>query len=119
MKTTDLLTGVAFRDSRPNAEPLYVDVHGRVLRFSLKPGQRIEEHNAPNSPFYAVVLRGEGYFSGRDGSETRVGPNTFLIFEPGENHSVRAGDSELVFLGILQGVPSTSPDKMGGTLGRE
>ena len=116
MKTADLMAGVTFRDTRPNSEPLYFDVHGRILRFSLKPGQKIEEHSAPDSPFYAIVLSGEGYFSGGDGVEQLVRPNSLLVFAPGEDHTVRAEDEELVFIGILHGVPSTPPGRVGGTM---
>ncbi len=55
MRTTHLLEDLEFHESAPNAAPLYVDEHGRVLRFTLKPGQSIREHDAPHSPFYVVV----------------------------------------------------------------
>ena len=119
MRATNLLENVQFRDTKPNSEPLFVDAHGRVLRFSLKPGQAIEEHRAPNSPFYVVVLEGHGIFTGKDGAEIQVGPNALLIFEPGETHSVRALDEELVFVGFLHGVAGARPDKTGGTLSHD
>ncbi len=119
MRRTDLLSNVAFRDATPNSEPLFVDSHGRVLRFSLKPGQVIHEHKAPNSPFYVVVLKGEGVFTGGDGEEVRATPNTLLVFDPGEMRSVRALDQEFVFVGFLHGVASARPEKTGGTLGRD
>lgn len=119
MRRTELLNNIEFRESKPNSEPLYVDAHGRVLRFSLKPGQVISEHNAPNSPFYVVVLKGKGIFTGGDGQESRVTPNTLLIFDPGESHSVRALDEELVFVGFLHGVSGARAEKTGGTLSRD
>jgi quercetin dioxygenase-like cupin family protein len=70
----------------------------------LKPGQSIREHNAPNSPFFVVVLQGKGIFAGGDGIEQTLGPNTLLIFDPGENHFIRGLD-ELVFVGFLHEVP--------------
>ena len=91
---------------------------GRVLRFMLKAGQSIREHNAPDSPFYVVVLQGHGLFSGGDGQELRVGPHDLLIFAPGENHEIKAQDEDLVFVGFLQGVPGTRPYRIGGELGR-
>ncbi len=51
MRTTNLLENLEFHGERPYAQPLYVDEHGRVIRFMLKPGQTIEEHRAPSSPF--------------------------------------------------------------------
>ena len=64
MKTMQLLEGLKFTDKAPNSEPLFVDAQGRVLRFTLKPGQSIREHNVPHSPFYIVVLQGHGLFAG-------------------------------------------------------
>lgn len=105
MKKMQLMDNLQFNENNPNAEPLWVDQNGRVLRFTLKPGQQIREHSAPSSPFYVVVLKGEGLFSGGDGQEQKVGPHSLLIFEPGENHAIRAEDEELVFVGFLHGVP--------------
>lgn len=118
MKATHLLQGLEFHTDSPNSQPLYVDANGRILRFTLSPGQSIVEHNAPSSPFYVIVLEGQGVFAGSDRVEQRLGPNTLLVFEPGENHSIRALDEELVFIGFLHGVPGTRPDRVGGTMGR-
>jgi quercetin dioxygenase-like cupin family protein len=82
----------------------------------LKPGQSIEEHNAPSSPFYVVVIKGRGMFSGADGVEREFGPDAILIFDKSENHTVRALDEELVFVGFLHGVEGTRPGKVGGLL---
>ncbi|MDE3090141.1 MAG: cupin domain-containing protein [Chloroflexota bacterium] len=119
MKTTNLMEGIQFGDKDAHAEPLYVDKHGRAIRFTLKPGQAIKEHNAPNSPFYVVVLKGQGMFAGGDGKETPCGPNALLIFDPKENHVIRALDEELVFVGFLHGASSNVSEKKGGKLGRK
>ena len=119
MKSTQLLEKLEFRDAGPYAEPLLVADWGRVLRFMLKPGQSIRKHHAPHSPFFVVVLKGEGVFAGADGQEKRVGPGTLLVFEPGEDHVVSALDEELVFVGFLHGVPGTRPGKISGTLVEE
>lgn len=119
MKTMQLLEGLEFADQAPNAEPLYVDAHGRVLRFTLKPGQSIREHNAPHSPLYVVVLQGHGMFTGGDGHEQQLGPNSLLIFDPAEGHAIRAINEALVFVSFLHGVPGMPLDKVGGTLTRD
>jgi quercetin dioxygenase-like cupin family protein len=75
-----------------------------VLLFRLKPEQSFREHNAPSSPFYVVVLSGRGVFAGGDGVGQTFGPNTLLVFDPGEKHIIRALD-ELVFVGFLHGAP--------------
>lgn len=118
MYSMNLLQALEFHDANPNAQPVYVDKDGRVLRFMLKSGQSIREHNAPDSPFYAVVLQGHGLFSGADGQAQRVGPYDLLIFAPGESHEVKALDEDLIFVGFLQGVPGTRSTHIGGELGR-
>lgn len=117
MKTTDLMQGIQFDEKDGHAEPLYVDKVGRALRFALKPGQTIKQHNSPNSPLYAVVLKGQGMFAGSDGKEIKCIPNTLLIFDPKEDHTIRALDEELVFVGFLHGEPSNTSEKQGGKLG--
>ena len=104
MKTTNLSGNWKFSDKGPHAEPLFADKNGRVILFTLKLGQSIREHQAPSSPFYVVVLSGKGVFAGGDGKEQTVGPNYLLLFDPGEEHSIRALE-ELVFVGFLHGVP--------------
>ena len=110
MKTYPLLDNLTYRDQNPIAEPLSVDGQGRVLRFMLQPGQSIREHQVPSSPFFVVVLQGQGVFTGAEGAELTVGPDTLITFAPGEKHSVRALDEALVFVGILHSVP----DKLHG-----
>lgn len=119
MRKMNVLDGVQFRERGPLAEPLLVDDHGRILRFALGPGQVIKEHRAPDTPFYVVVLEGNGVFTDGDGTEHEVGPGNLLVFEPGEKHSVWAKDEPFVFLGFLKAVPSVPEGKRGGTLGRE
>ena len=119
MRTIQLLEDLEFHDDNPYAQPLLVDKAGRILRFTLRPAQSIAEHDAPHSPFYVIVLKGHGMFAGGDGQEYRFGPNSLLIFDPGENHAIRALDEELVFVGFLQGVPGTRPEKVGGEIARK
>ncbi len=104
MKTANLLENLTFKDEA-HANPLHVDRQGRAILFTLKAGQSIREHNAPSSPFFAVILKGQGIFTGGDGVEHTYGPNTLLVFDAGEQHSVRAVE-ELVFVGFLHGVQS-------------
>lgn len=119
MKTIQLLQEVRFNARDARAEPLYVDKEGRAILFALKPGQSIKEHNAPDSPFYVVVLKGKGLFAGGDGKERLLGPDSLLIFDAKENHSIRAVDEELVFVGFLRGAHGNVSEKKGGRLGRK
>jgi quercetin dioxygenase-like cupin family protein len=104
MESIDLFENWEFDNKGPHADPLHVDSNGRAILFTLKPEQIIREHNAPSSPFYVVILGGRGIFAGGDGIERVVGANTLLVFEPGEQHTVRALDN-LVFIGFLHGAP--------------
>ena len=108
MKTLPLLETLEFRDGRPLAKPLLVEDSGRVLRFTLKPHQRVAEHYAPGSPVHIVVLRGKGMFAGADGREVLLEPDALVVFDAGEIHAVRALDEPLVFVAFLhrvEGVP--------------
>jgi quercetin dioxygenase-like cupin family protein len=104
MKSINLVENWQFDPKGPHADPLYVDKNGRAILFTLKPEQRIRAHNVPSSPFYVVILAGRGLFAGGDGVEREAGGNTLLVFEPGEQHTVRALDN-LVFVGFLHGAP--------------
>lgn len=117
MKSIQLLSEVPSSEKRPEADPIYVDRNGRILRFELEPHQSIKRHNAPDSPFYAVVLKGRGMFSGAEGKEEAFGPNSLIIFEPGEDHAIRTLDEKLVFVGFLHGAPSNVTEKVGGAIG--
>jgi len=109
MKVFPLLDNLQFHDQNAHAEPISVSETGRILRFTLRPGQSVREHNAPHSPVHIVVLKGHGLFAGPDGREQQCSPHTLLVFEPGENHAIRAMDEELVFVAFLQGALGVQP----------
>ncbi len=116
MKSKQLLDQLEFHESVPFAQPLLVDKDARILRWMLKPGQSIIEHSVPHSPFFVVIIKGHGMFTTHGGEEQKFGPDSLLIFEPGEAHTVRALDEELVFIGFLQGVAGTRDDRVGGEM---
>jgi quercetin dioxygenase-like cupin family protein len=68
----------------------------------------VQEHNAPHSPVFVTVLQGRGLFAGADGVEQSFGPNSFLIFDAGENHSIRALNEDLVVLVFLREAPDAT-----------
>jgi quercetin dioxygenase-like cupin family protein len=104
MKLLNLFENWKFDDKGPHAEPLHVDRNGRAILFTLQSEQTIRAHNVPSSPFFVIILEGQGIFTAGDGVERVVGSNSLLVFEPGEQHSVRALEN-LVFVGFLQGAP--------------
>ncbi len=116
MKSKQLLDQLEFHESTPFAQPLLVDKQIRILRWMLKPGQSIIEHSVPHSPFCVVVLKGHGSFTANGGEEQTFGPDSLLIFEAGEAHTVRALDEELVFVGFLQGAVGTRADHSSGDM---
>lgn len=116
MKAISLLDKAQSREDNPNADPLYVDKDGRVILFTLKAAQTIKGHQVPRSPFYAIVLKGHGFFAGREGQERRFGPNDLVVFDSGEEHAVRADSDGLVFVGILHGEPSNTSERTGGAI---
>jgi quercetin dioxygenase-like cupin family protein len=105
MKSIPLMENWQFHDKDPYAQPLFVAEDGRILRFALRPGQSVREHQAPHSPVYVVVLKGTGLYAGGDGQEQAFGPNSLLIFDAGEPHSIRAVNDEVVFVTFLHGAP--------------
>lgn len=107
MKTINLLENVSFKETIPNSEALFADEDNRILLFSFKPHQVLEKHNSPKSPVVITVLKGKGVFTGGDGKEEILEPNSLIVFSVAENHSVRALDEELIFMAILNGVIKT------------
>ena len=105
MKEFKLMSGWEFHNNAPYAEPLHVAADGRVLRFTLRAGQVVKEHEAPHSPVFVVVLSGHGQFAGADGKETTYGQNSLIIFDAGESHTIRAVKEDLVFVAFLHGAP--------------
>lgn len=118
MKSLGLLDDLVFGDENPNAQPILVDANSRILRFTLKPGQKIKEHLSPNSPLYIVVIDGRGIFAGADGKGAEFGPNSLLIFDKAEPHAIEALDENLVFIAFLREFSENIPaEKTGGLLG--
>lgn len=104
MKTYDILGNLQFKqDSNDGlAEPLHVTDSGRVLRFTFRPGQSIPKADSPSSPMFYIVIKGSAVFTDAGGREQNVGPNSLVIYEPGEEFKVRAGNEEVVMLAVMR-----------------
>lgn len=109
MKPVALLDGLVYKDEAPNIQPLLVDESGRVMRFTLKPGQKLKPHRGPQIALLMIVLKGRGLFRGEDNTPVECGPGTMLVFDVAELHGVEALDEELVFLAILRQTPNGVP----------
>ena len=103
MKTYQLLENLEIVHSgdKAHAQALYADEHGRALRWTLLPGQRVQPSTSPHSPVYLVVLHGAGNFAGEDGVEKKLSANDMAVFAANETHTARAEDEQLVFIAIL------------------
>lgn len=116
MKSLSLVQNVKFHAEAPYAEPLFVSDEARILRFALRPGQVVQEHNAPHSPVIVTVLKGQGLFAGADGVWQQLGSNSLIIFGAGENHSIKAVNEDLIFMIFLREAPdakSTEQHQVG------
>jgi len=116
MKSLALLNDLVFQDGNANAQPILVDAHSRIIRFTLKPGQKVKEHQSPNSPLYIVVIEGKGFFTGGNGKAAEFGPNSLLIFDKAESHSIEALDENLVFIAFLREFSKEIPEEQSGGL---
>ena len=101
MKTIDALEELAFSDLGPYSQQLYSDDIGKIVRYTLKPGQELDETHDLYLPRHFVVLRGEGVFKNEAGSEQQCGPGTVIVFDPKEDNTIQASSEELVVLGFL------------------
>jgi len=106
MRTIELLEDIAFRESSPHAESLHSNDEGRALRFAFLPEQRLAAHNAPHSPIHLIIIQGRGMFTGADGIERECSEGMMVVFDSGEEHSVRALDEKLVFISIYKENPA-------------
>jgi len=116
MKTFCLNEQLVFDPDRAYAQPLLADNQHRILRFMLKPGQKVKEHQAPSSAVILVVIQGQGLFSGADGQQQTLSAQDLVIYAKGEPHAIEALDQELVFLAILTAAPEQAADHPAGLL---
>lgn len=102
MKTIKLLDKeLVFGDNGPYTQQLLSNQLGKVVRYTLKPGQELDETHAPFMPRYFLVVKGQGMFISEDGDEAVCGPESLVIFDPREENSIKAIDEDLVVLGFL------------------
>ncbi len=101
VKVIATMENLVFGDEGPYAQQLVSDQIGKIVRYTLKPGQELDETHAPFMPRYFMVEKGEGIFKTDDGDEQKVGPGAVVIFPPKEDSTITATDSDLVVIGFL------------------
>lgn len=101
MKVVNTLENYVFGEAGPYAQQLNSDQMGKIVRYTLKPGQELDETHAPFLPRYFVVVQGSGMFISEDGSMKECGPGSIILFDPKEENSIKADNEELIVLGFL------------------
>jgi quercetin dioxygenase-like cupin family protein len=101
MKTMQALENLAFSDQGPFAQQIHMDEIGKIVRYTLKPGQELEETHAPFIPRNFIVLKGTGSFKSAAGEVQHCGPGTVIVFERKEENIIQALEEELVVIGFL------------------
>lgn len=101
MKILNALEELAFSDKGPYAQQLNSDDVGKIVRYTLKPNQELDETHAPYLPRHFVVLKGEGIFKNEAGDQQQCGPGTVIVFDRKEDNSIQAVGGELVVIGFL------------------
>ena len=91
-----------------HAQVLYADASSRVLRFTLKKGQKVENFY-PHSPLQIIILKGSGVFESKNGYQTAT-YNTLIHFAEDEQFSVKSENEELIFIAIMHGSTKVDPD---------
>ncbi|MDX1993198.1 MAG: hypothetical protein SF029_12465 [bacterium] len=101
MRVVNAHDNLVFGEEGPYAQQLNSDQMGKIVRYTLKPGQEMDETHAPFLPRYFVVLSGTGTFVSEDGEQRDCGPGTVVVFGPKEENTIQALSEELVVLGFL------------------
>jgi quercetin dioxygenase-like cupin family protein len=98
-------TAVAAHPDRPATAVLLDSPDARLVVFRIEPGQEVATHHSPSTVILAV-LQGTGTLTGGDG-ECQVSAGDVVAYEPGEQHSMRAGGETLTLLATITPRPGT------------
>lgn len=99
-----LAAGPAPREDRYATALLHDDANARVVAFHLLPGQVVPPHRS-ESTVLVHVTAGTGRFRGADG-DALLRPGDAASYEPGELHSIEAGDEPLRFVAVIAPRPA-------------
>lgn len=92
---------LVFGDKGPYTQQLQSDQIGKIVRYTIKAGQELDETHAPFMPRYFMVVKGNGLFISENGAQEKVGPDSVVVFEPKEENTIQATDEDLVVIGFL------------------
>jgi quercetin dioxygenase-like cupin family protein len=94
-----LACGPAAREDRYATALVHDEANARVVAFHLLPGQQVPPHRS-DSTVLVHVTSGKGRFVGSD-SDAVLAAGESAAYEPGELHSIEAGDEALCFLAVI------------------
>jgi quercetin dioxygenase-like cupin family protein len=97
--------GPAAQPDRPATELLHDENNARIIAFHLQPGQQVKPHRSESTVFVQVVAGG-GWFRG-ESTQAYLTAGEGAVYEPGELHSIDAGDTPLRFLAIITPRPAS------------
>jgi quercetin dioxygenase-like cupin family protein len=103
MKTIDARQvaseAVAANATRPATSVISDQPDARLVVFRIAPGQAVAPHRNA-STVILTVLAGSGVVTGGD-SESVVSAGCVVVYEPNEQHGMRAVDEELVLVATI------------------
>lgn len=100
---------VAAHPDKPATAVLHDTTDLRLLVFRIAPGQSVAPHRNA-STVMLTVLGGDGILTGEaEGKqvERAVVPGDVVTYEPSEQHSMRAGSTELLLLATITPRPGS------------
>jgi quercetin dioxygenase-like cupin family protein len=110
MKALDALAAaraaVAANPNRPATAVIHDSHDVRLVVFRIAPGQQVPPHQNA-STVMIEVLEGSGTISGADGIERSCTKGDIVIYEPGEQHGMKADAEEFLLLATISPRPAS------------
>jgi len=90
---------ISAQPGRPAMATAYDGVDARVVVFRIEPGEQVHPHTSTSSVVLSVV-EGRGVVAGADG-ERPVAAGDVIVYEPNEEHAMRAEDERMVMHAVI------------------
>ncbi len=101
MRTVQLLDDLQFDDKGFYIQNLVTNQIGKIVRYTLKEGQVLEERRAPYVPVYLVIVKGNVDVTSEQGDTQRLGEGGLIVFFEHEGYTVKAVGGDVVLAGFL------------------
>ncbi len=110
MKALDTLAearaAVAANPNKPATAVIHDSSDARLVVFRIRPGQQVPPHHNA-STVMIQVLEGSGTISGAHGVERACAKGDIVIYEPGEQHGMKADKEEFLLLATIAPRPAS------------